>query len=166
MIAVLSDTHGRDGHRLDGRALDAVRDADLVLHLGDFMTEAVLDAFEAEAARLVAVHGNNDDTGVRDRLPATRTVEHDGLRIVLAHGHEHSETALGMLARQEDADLVCVGHSHRPNYRVTNDVAILNPGSHADPRWFTPGHAELHTGPLRGVILEPDGSRIAEFGPE
>lgn len=166
MIAVLSDTHGRDGHRLDGRALDAVRDADLVLHLGDFMTEAVLDAFEAEAARLVAVHGNNDDPGVRDRLPATRTVEQDGVRITLCHGHEHSETALGMLARQEGADIVCVGHSHRPDYRVANEVAILNPGSHADPRWFTPGYAELHTDPLRGEILEPDGSRIAAFGPE
>ena len=68
-----------------------------------------------------------------------------------------------MLARQEDADLVCVGHSHRPGYRLAGDVPVLNPGSHADPRRFRPAHAELRTDPLRGRIVEPDGTLVEEF---
>mgnify|MGYP005830161767 CR=1 FL=1 len=163
MIAVVSDTHGRDGHRLTGRTLEAVRDAALVLHAGDFLTEAVLDAFEAETDRLVGVTGNNDTPSVQRRLPARRTVEYEGVRIAMAHGHEHTETSLAMYGRQENADLVVVGHSHRPEFRHVGDVPVLNPGSHADPRWYEAAHAELDTDPLRGRLLTPDGTELERF---
>ncbi|WP_254545392.1 metallophosphoesterase [Halomarina pelagica] len=163
MITVISDTHGREGHRLDGRALEAVREADLVCHAGDFLTESVLDAFESESAAFVGVVGNNDTPAVRERLPRTRTVEFGGVRIAMAHGHEHTETALAMLGRQENADLVVVGHSHRPEFDSLGSVPVLNPGSHADPRWYEPAHAELQLDPLRGRLVRPDGSTIDEF---
>lgn len=163
MIVLVSDTHGRGGHRLESRTLEAVRAADLVLHCGDFMTESVLDAFEAEADRFAGVFGNNDSREIRERLPETRTVELEGVRIAMAHGHEHTRTALAMLGRQENADLVVTGHSHRPNYRLEGEVPVCNPGSHADPRWHRPGHAEIELDPLRGRIVEPDGTLITEF---
>ncbi|MFC7156541.1 metallophosphoesterase [Halomarina halobia] len=163
MIAVLSDTHGRDGHRLDGRTLEAVREADLVCHAGDFLTESVLDAFEAESAAFVGVVGNNDAPGVRERLPRTRTVEFEGVRIAMAHGHEHTETALALFGRQENADLVVVGHSHRPEFGYLGTVPLLNPGSHADPRWYEPAHAELELDPLRGQLVRPNGTVIDGF---
>ena len=110
MLAIVSDTHGTDGHRLEGRTLEAVREADTVVHAGDFTTEAVYDAFAAEANDLVAVHGNNDDPSLVERLPSVATFEREGWRFVVVHGHEHSETSLSMLARQENADVVVVGH--------------------------------------------------------
>ena len=170
MITVVSDTHGRDGHRLDGRTLEAVRAADLVVHAGDFTTAAVLEAFEAEAGgdrngELVAVAGNNDDEQVRDRVERIRVFERAGVRFVVVHGHEHDETALSFLGRQEDADVVVVGHSHRARWDPGGAVAVLNPGSHADPRWNRPAHAELEstTEGLSGRLRTPDGEVLDTF---
>jgi len=106
VIAVLSDTHRRDGHGLTGRARTAVRKAETVVHAGDFTTLTTFEAFRDVAGRLEAVHGNRDDAELRDRLPARRTVEREGVRITLVHGHEHGERALSLLGRAEGADIV------------------------------------------------------------
>lgn len=172
MIVVVSDTHGTDGHRLDGRVLAAVREAELVIHAGDFTTEAAYEAFRAEAGsdrdgggELVAVAGNNDDAGVRARVERTRAVERAGVRFVVVHGHEHDETALSLLGRQEGADVVVVGHSHRARWDPGGAVAVLNPGSHADPRWNRPAYAELEPTAegLSGRLLTPDGDVLEAF---
>jgi hypothetical protein len=165
MLVVVSDTHGRESHRLEGRTLEAVREAELVCHCGDFMTEPVLDAFERETTEFAAVYGNNDPPAVRERLSDTRVVEHRGVRLALAHGHEHTETALSLFGRQSMADLVCVGHSHRPAYRRAGTVPVVNPGSHADPRWHRPAHAELEVSAkvVAGKLVEPDGTVFDRF---
>ena len=172
MITVVSDTHGTDGHRLTGRTLDAVREAELVVHAGDFTTESVLDAFEAETGsetdgegEFVAVFGNNDDAGVRGRLGAERVVDRAGVRFVVVHGHEHDETSLSLLGRQERADVVVVGHSHEPGVRQGGATTVLNPGSHADPRWYRPAHAELEPAGegLAGRLVAPNGEAFNEF---
>ncbi|MEF8855624.1 MAG: YfcE family phosphodiesterase, partial [Haloarculaceae archaeon] len=136
MLAVIADTHGTDDPRLAGRAAEAVEAAEAVLHAGDFTTQAVYDAFElaAEPGSLHAVAGNRDDPALRQQLPATATVEALDRRFVLAHGHEHDRTALSLLARQEEADCVIVGHSHRYGIADLGEVTLVNPGSHADPR--------------------------------
>lgn len=166
MLVVVSDTHGRTDHRMAGRTLEAVREAEVVLHAGDFLTRSVLAAFEAEATDLRAVYGNNDPTELRERLPAERVVEWGGLRIAMTHGHDHSDTGLTMFGRQAMADLVVVGHSHRPGFDGERDPPVLNPGSHADPRWHRPAHAELWVdgeGSVRGRIVEPDGTLLKSF---
>lgn len=164
MLAIVSDTHGTTDHRLDERTLRAVREADVVIHAGDFTTEAVYDAFEAEATDLVAVTGNNDELAVAERLPSVATVDWEATRFLVVHGHEHSETGLSMLARQEEADVVVVGHSHRPELSELSGRLLVNPGSHADPRRFRPGHVEVEAtagrlsvrlcGPDEGVVRE------------
>ena len=163
MITVVSDTHGTDGHRLADRTLAAVREADHVLHAGDFTTVEVLDAFENEAAAFHGVTGNNDTRDVRERLPDRRTVDLGDVRIALTHGHDHTDTSLAMYGRQENADLVVVGHSHRPSFRYVGDVPVLNPGSYADPRQYQPAHAELQRNPLGGRLVQPDGTELSRF---
>ena len=164
MLTVVSDTHGTTDHRLDGRTLEAVREAELVVHAGDFTTAAVYDAFEHEANELVAVRGNNDDETLRERLPSERTFEWEGARFLVVHGHDHSETALSMLARQERADVVVVGHSHRPELSELSGRLLVNPGSHADPRRFQPAHVEVEAtvGGLRVLLRRPDGEVTTE----
>jgi putative phosphoesterase len=167
VIVALADTHSTDGHRLDERTLEAVREADLVVHAGDLTTETVLDAFAAECRAFVAVHGNNATPAVRDRLPAERVVVHEGVRIALTHGDDRDETGLGLFGRQGRADLVISGHSHRPGVVDAGAVTLLNPGSHADPRWYRPGYAELtvdtDSGCLDGRLHDPDGTVFEEF---
>lgn len=164
MLTIVSDTHGTTGHRLEGRTLRAVREADLVIHAGDFTTADVYDAFEAEATELVAVTGNNDEPSVSGRLPSVATVDWEDTRFLVVHGHEHTETALSMLARQEEADVVVVGHSHRPELSELSGLLLVNPGSHADPRRFRPGHAEVEATAERLVVrlCEPNGGVVKE----
>jgi hypothetical protein len=165
MLVALSDTHGRDDARLSGRTAEALDAAAAVVHTGDFVTDAVLETFESYEP-LYAVYGNSDSTTVRERLPAERIFEWQGLRIVAVHGHEHTEIELSMLARRADADLVVFGHSHTPEFR-DGIVPALNPGSHADPRWNRPAHAELEwdeTAALaRGRLVEPSGTVFERF---
>ena len=165
MIVIVSDTHGTEGHRLEGRTLEAVREADLVVHAGDFTTAAVLDAFEAESEDFLGVHGNNDDSVVCDRLPTERVFERGGVTFALTHRRDGGETGLALFGRERDADVVVFGHSHRPEFSAAESIGLLNPGSHADPRWNRPGHAELVAvdDGFDGRLLEPDGTVIARF---
>lgn len=165
MIAVLSDTHSQEGTRLHGRAADAVAEADIVIHAGDFVRESVLDEFEVVANHLCAVYGNVDDEGVRARLPRAQTVTIEGFTIAVVHTVDGGETGLAMFGRECDADLVIFGHSHQPGYHWTGELGLLNPGSHADPRGNRPSHAELEIieGTLHGRLCEPDGTSFEQF---
>jgi len=165
MLTVLSDTHGTDESRLHGRTLEAVREADLVVHAGDFSTERVLDAFVAESARLFAVYGNTDDLGVRSRLPKARTFAYGGVRFALTHTRRGGPTALALFGRERGADAVVFGHSHRPTVERGRGVLLLNPGSHAEPRGNRAGHAELEPadGGLDGRLVGVDGEVVDRF---
>ena len=165
MITIVSDTHSRSGHELEGRTAAAVREADLVVHAGDFVTESALDAFEEVSDRLYAVYGNNASPGVRERLPPERTFEAEGFRFVLTHGDGRSATELSLLGRQQAADAVVFGHSHRHQATDAGEVLLLNPGSHAQPRGGLPTHVELRPadGRLDGEIRHRDGSVVEEF---
>jgi putative phosphoesterase len=166
MPVVIGDTHGTDSHRLEGAVLDAVRAADRVVHTGDFTTETVLDAVRSETEQLLAVSGNNDDAAIRERLPETRTVDALGRRFVVTHGHRRDDTARSLLARQEAADVLLVGHSHRPEIRTVGSTVEVNPGSYADPRWHEPGFAvvERQAGDVVARLVRPDGSTIRRMG--
>jgi hypothetical protein len=165
MLTVVSDTHGVDDHRLEGRTLEAVREADLVIHAGDFSTSAVLDAFHEEADRLLGVCGNTDDADVRDRLPEARSVEYEGVTFAATHTRRGGTTGLGMFGRERDADVVVFGHTHRPTVDATGPVVLLNPGSHAEPRGNRTAHAELTPDGhgLRGRLVSPAGETLETF---
>jgi putative phosphoesterase len=165
MITVVSDTHSLSGHELEGRAKEAVEEAEVVVHAGDFLNEDALDAFEAVTDRLYAVYGNNATPEVRSRLPPERTFEIEGVRFVLTHGDDRGATGLSLLGRQQAADVVVFGHSHRHAATDADEVLLLNPGSHAQPRGGVPTHAELRPteSGLAGEIRHRDGSVVEKF---
>jgi putative phosphoesterase len=144
MLVVCSDTHGTDDPRLTGRTREALTDADLAIHAGDFTTPAVLDGVRRLADRLVAVHGNADVDAVRERLPSAATTTYAGVRIAVTHAERGGATARSLFGRGRGAALVVTGHTHRPSVDAPETgPTLLNPGSHADPRGNRPGHAEL-----------------------
>jgi hypothetical protein len=163
MLVVLSDTHGDADPRLRGRTATAVSRADRVVHAGDLTAEPVLDAL-ADRAPLLAVHGNADDPAVRERLPPTRTLTYEGVRVVVTHTHDGGATALSVLGRARDADLVVFGHTHRPTV-LEGPPTLLNPGSHADPRGGPATHAELRStaAGLAGAVRTVEGDVVERF---
>ncbi|WP_460966248.1 metallophosphoesterase family protein [Pedococcus soli] len=136
-LLLLADTH------LPKRAKDlpavvwaAVDEADLVVHAGDWVDVASLDALEARAARLVGVAGNNDHGVLREQLPEFATVTVEGLRFGVLH---ETGQSTGREARCEaaypDLDVLVFGHSHIPWDTTTpRGLRLLNPGSPTDRR--------------------------------
>ena len=165
MLTVVSDTHSTDTHRLSGRTLDAVREAEVVAHAGDFIRESVLDGFQRETTRLLGVAGNNDDAAIRDRLPEARTFTFAGVTFAMTHTRRGGSTALSLFGRERGADVVVFGHSHRPTYEPTDDVVLVNPGSHAQPRGNRAAHAEFEArgDGLAGRLVTVDGDVFESF---
>ncbi|ELY91064.1 phosphodiesterase [Natrialba hulunbeirensis JCM 10989] len=172
MIAIFSDTHSNSGHELTGEALHAAREADTVIHAGDFTSTAALESFQRECDTLFAVHGNADSAAVRDRLPTARVVEAGGVRFAVTHRRDGGEMGLAMFGRSRDADVVVSGHTHRPTVIETEDCLLMNPGSHAQPRGNRTGFIVLEETDngddggdgdgddpkLTGELRQPDGT--------
>jgi len=151
-IAVISDTHMPRGNRaLPARAVAELREADAILHGGDFMRVEVLELLQALGPPVHGVHGNVDDEALRRMLPAARVVELGGARIGMVHD---SGPGTGRLARMrfrfKDADAVIFGHSHLPLHEADADgFQIFNPGSPTERR-----RAPVHT---MGIATVEDG---------
>ena len=151
-IAVISDTHMPRGNRaLPARAVAELREADAILHGGDFMRVEVLELLQALGPPVHGVHGNVDDEALRRMLPAARVVELGGARIGMVHD---SGPGTGRLARMrfrfKDADAVIFGHSHLPLHETDADgFQIFNPGSPTERR-----RAPVHT---MGIATVEDG---------
>lgn len=136
-LLLISDTHvPARAKRLPDQVWRAVDGVDVVIHAGDWIDLATLDALEARAARLVGVWGNNDGPALRSRLPEVAHVELDGVRLGVVHetGPAKGREAR-MDAEHEGVDVLVFGHSHIPWDTVTpRGIRLLNPGSPTDRR--------------------------------
>ncbi len=136
-ILLLADTHVPKRTRwLPDQVWAAVDAADLVIHAGDWVDLATLDALERRAARLVGVVGNNDGPELRARLPEVARTAVDGVRFAVVH---ETGAAAGRELRCEaaypDADVLVFGHSHIPwDTTSPGGLRLLNPGSPTDRR--------------------------------
>ncbi|WDZ82195.1 metallophosphoesterase family protein [Micromonospora cathayae] len=158
-LVITADTHVPHRARdLPDPLWAAVDAADVVLHAGDWVDVALLDAVEARARRLVAVYGNNDGPPLRARLPEVARVELAGLRIAVVHetGPRTGREAR-CAARFPDCDLLVFGHSHIPWDTVApGGLRLLNPGSPTDRRaqpYATYLTARVLAGRLDRVVL-------------
>jgi uncharacterized protein len=176
LLLLLADTHlPKRAKDLPQEVWRAVDEADLVLHAGDWVDVALLDALESRARRLVGVAGNNDHGVLRDRLPELAEVEVEGVRFGVVH---ETGQAQGRELRCEAAypalDVLVFGHSHIPWDTTTpRGLRLLNPGSPTDRRrqpFCTYMTATVHDGVLDTVVLHdverpPDRARAARRNP-
>ncbi|WP_416840261.1 metallophosphoesterase family protein [Haloferax sp. DFSO52] len=132
-LAILSDTH------VPGRAdavpqwvEDNIRDADIVIHAGDYDAPETLEHLRDISEEFVGVCGNTDPPEIA--LPFVEIVEADGVTFVVTHG---TGTRTGYCGRV--ADLVrdaagedaigIAGHIHEVIDEVSDGVRVLNPGT-------------------------------------
>jgi uncharacterized protein len=159
LLAIVADTHmPRGARRLPDECVRRLRDADLIVHAGDFTGPQALAEFEALGPPLVAVHGNVDAPAVVTRLPAEAVFDAEGTRIAVVHDAGPRRGRLTRMRRRfPDADAVVFGHSHLPLHERADRFQIFNPGSPTERR-RAPGHtmglADARDGEVRFSLIE------------
>ncbi|WP_227375745.1 metallophosphoesterase family protein [Haladaptatus halobius] len=147
-VAILSDTHiPEQEQRIPDDFRRRVREADCVVHAGDFGSKDALADVRALASDLTAVYGNADPNDVD--LPAVASVEVGGVTFVVVHGivnvvDSAVSSSEGVVMNRDDwldavadatrarADEPMVGiggHTHEVEDTVHDGVRLLNPGS-------------------------------------
>ncbi|MDX6324283.1 MAG: uncharacterized protein QOK15_637 [Nocardioidaceae bacterium] len=108
----------------------------MVVHAGDWVDVALLDAMEERARRLVGVHGNNDGPPLRARLPLVARAEIGGVRLAVVHETGDAKGRERRCAAEyADVDVLVFGHSHIPwDTTADSGLRLLNPGSPTDRR--------------------------------
>lgn len=165
-LLLLSDTHlPLRAKALQEQVWRLVDEADVVIHAGDWVDVALLDALEARARRLVGVAGNNDGPELWQRLGEIARVEIAGVRFAVIHetgaatGRERRCDARFGRASVDPADVLVFGHSHIPwDTTSPSGLRLLNPGSPTDRRRQPVGTvmtAVVDDGELRSVELVP-----------
>lgn len=136
-LVLLADTHvPKRARDLPAEVWAAVEAADVVVHAGDWVDVALLDALEERAARLVAVFGNNDGPALQARLPLVARAELDGVRFAVVHETgDRTGREARCAAAYPDVDVLVFGHSHIPWDTIAGTgLRLLNPGSPTDRR--------------------------------
>ena len=134
-LAVISDSHVPSREpSIPEWVLDQCRDADHVIHAGDFDAPETLETVREASPELTAIHGNIDpDLG----LPSVATLDLGGVRFVVTHGtgdiEGYEERVAGTVdSNAADADGPTVGvsgHTHEVMDREVAGYRLLNPGS-------------------------------------
>lgn len=140
-VALVSDTHiPSRASSIPGFVEQAVADADVVVHAGDFDSQdaydSVVDLAEGE---FVAVRGNMDPVNLG--LPAVETLWVEDRQFVVVHGSGpldgYTDRVLQAVREErDDEDAIGVsGHTHDVTDETVDGVRLLNPGSAtgADP---------------------------------
>ncbi|MEX5635203.1 metallophosphoesterase family protein [Parafrankia sp. FMc2] len=141
-LVIVADTH------IPARARDlpepvwsAVKDADVVLHAGDWIGADLLHQLTERSRRLIGCYGNNDGPDLRSALPEVARATLDGLHLVVVHETGPATGRERRLATAHpDADVIVFGHSHIPWDTMTprpgsgRPLRLLNPGSPTDRR--------------------------------
>lgn len=158
-LVITADTHVPSRARdLPDELWRAIEEADLVVHAGDWVDEALLDAVQERARGLIGVYGNNDGPGLRRRLPEVAYADVAGLRLAVVHETGPRDRREARCeARFPDRDLLIFGHSHIPwDTSTGTGLRLLNPGSPTDRRrqpYATYLTAEVAGGRLAAVRL-------------
>ncbi len=165
-LLLISDTHvPKKARALQPQVWTLIEQADIVLHAGDWVDEALLDEIERRATRLVGVAGNNDGPALWQRLGEVARIEIEGVRFAMIHEtgdaarrERRCDARFGPTGA-EPADVLVFGHSHIPWDSTTpGGLRLLNPGSPTDRRRQPVGTvmtAVVEDGALRDVSLVP-----------
>jgi putative phosphoesterase len=167
ILGLLSDSHGNDERTTRAVELLCEREAEVLIHLGDVGSEAVLDALavahDAEGQLTPQVHvvfGNTDhdhialaqyaqSLGLNVHHPMGR-IELEGKTIAFTHGDQQD---LMNEALADDVDYLCHGHTHTCIFEKSGKTRVINPGALTRARTYTAAVLTPRTGQLGWVEI-------------
>lgn len=130
-MGLISDTHiTQKRGKLPDNVFKHFKYADLIIHAGDITQEKVLDELR-KIAPVIAVAGNNDKLD----LNKTEIIEAENFKIAINHATNYSDDfkKLKRFASKHNADILVTGHTHRPHFKIIDDILFINPGSSNRP---------------------------------
>ncbi len=147
VIGVLSDTHGNVELMHNAVVLLDGLGATRYFHLGDNYGDC--DALIAEGYQVDRVPGIYATEYIEHTVPRKLKIKVDGVRFVLAHS-EHDITTFDL----DEADVVCVGHTHVYEVRDDVDRILVNPGhlKGPDSKGQVPSCGIIEIDDRRGVV--------------
>lgn len=130
-LLIVSDSHGLT------EALETIRDrhkeVDAAIHCGDSELQK-----ESRFLEKYTVVKGNCDWGAD--FPDVSQMEVGGLKVVITHGHlydvKSTMQSIQYLGIEQEADIVCFGHSHIAYAEETDNRLYLNPGSIRLPKRY------------------------------
>lgn len=135
LIGLISDTHDHVEHIKEAVGLFKDRNAELVLHAGDYCSPFTIPHFEG--LNLKGIFGNNDGDKFllmskfraigADLEGSFLDLEAGGLKIAVYHGTDQPIT--DALHQSGMYDVVVSGHTHETVNRKIADTLAVNPGT-------------------------------------
>ena len=153
IIGILSDSHGRALRTRDAIALLCDTGAEVLIHLGDVETEAVLDELAGHPARLVFGNCDWDVSSLTDYATCLGirvdhplgVLEHEDIRIAFTHGDRASLLAGAI---EDGVDYLLHGHSHQVHDELVGQTRVINPGALHRAARYTVASLDLDGGVL------------------
>lgn len=110
------------------------KDADVVLHLGDNVSD--VEIIKKEIGKdVIFVKGNCD---IERSAKVEQLIELENKKILMTHGHEYGVKSsllnLNYRAKELGADIALYGHSHIASIEKHDGIWFVNPGSVSLPR--------------------------------
>ena len=157
-VLVVSDTHGNIENAKIILEQVISKGVEVVLHCGDYVSDARLIQKCYPEIQVYSVYGNCD-VGFGGAYSEVVTL--DGVSIYMSHGHkygvkwgDYEEMIIDALAHE--ASIAVCGHSHEAYLESQQDVLIMNPGSLTLPRdskYPSYGILEIRDGHIKEVSI-------------
>lgn len=168
-IIAISDTHIESGSIVESLPIGLVKlikQADIVIHSGDFVTKQAYEELTA-VCRIEAVYGNMDEVKLRNLLPERKIIKAEGVKIGIVHEATLSindMTGARYMAKEMDVDVLVFGHIHKPVIEKS-DVLLVCPGSPTAPRLSECGAVELviKDDEIIGRVITFEGKRCSSI---
>lgn len=128
-IGVISDTHVSRIDQLPIKLIDALKNVDLIVHLGDYTGIELLEGLKG-LGDFQGVFGNMDPLAIRAELPEKDIIDIDSKRLGLIHGWG-APTGIQERVKSsfKDVGAILYGHTHIAMNEVIDGILFFNPGS-------------------------------------
>jgi putative phosphoesterase len=135
LVGLISDTHiPARAKTLPSEVFKVFQDAYLIVHAGDLTRLSVLEELE-QMASTIAVRGNMDSKGVREKLPSMNIFDVYDWKIGVTHSLNFffRRKRFNNIIKSQGVHVFVSGHTHRPSLKYKDETLLINPGSPTNP---------------------------------
>jgi putative phosphoesterase len=152
-IAVVSDIHYPKRLFAFPDSLASLIKYDMVIGLGDYVIQDVIDFLKGVAKKSFFVSGNADESFIRASYPEKLILNIEGLSIGVIHGYgPPNKLAKKLLNEFDNIDIMLYGHTHISCSRRIGSIQVFNPGAFSET--MSVGILELENGKILDWRIE------------